>query len=449
MLLLLLYFDAYTVLYDKEHFSILHSLSLLYKITMWIGAWFVRILFLSPYPASLMRSRLYGVVTHLARQHQIEMLTPCTSMRELAEVQALQQAGFTITAQSEHVLQGMLRSVGALPSGQPLQVAFCASSGLRAALQERLLDGKFDLLHVESIRALGILPTRVPIPVVWDAVDCISQLYAQGRQTGATWRLRLLGSLESARVRAYEQQQLRRFRQILVTAERERRALLATAPTHNSSKPRSTLQGNLAEITVLPHGIDRAYFQPYSGKRQHETLIFSGKMDFHANIAAVRLLVQQIMPRIWRQRPDVRLVIAGSNPPAQIRRLARDPRDPRIEVTGYLPDLRLAISQAQVAVCPLPYAVGIQNKILEAMALGTPVVTSSAAASGLQVTAGKDLLVADEPEAFAHAVLRLLDDFALWQSLAEHGISYITAHHDWNTIIHKLITIYQQAIAIA
>lgn len=401
----------------------------------------MRILFLSPYPASLLRSRLYGFVTHLAKLHQVEMLALYSNTREWTEVQALQQAGFTINAQPTSLFQGLLRSIIALPSGQSLQVAFCTSSALRTTLQEHLLYKHFDLLHVESIRALGMLPSQVKTPVVWDAVDCISQLYMQGKRAGATWRLRLLGNLESQRVRAYEQQQLGRFQQILVTAERERQALLATT-THDSKRK---LEGKIAEITALPHGIDQEYFQPYFGKRQRETLIFSGKMDFHANIAAVRLLVDQIMPRIWQHRPDTRLVIAGSNPPPQIRHLTRDPR---IEVTGYLPDLRLTISQAQVAVCPLPYAVGIQNKLLEAMALRTPVVASSSAANGLQAIAGKDLLVADEPQAFADAVLRLLDDAGHWETVARHAVAYIATHHNWDAIIHKLTAIYQRAIAM-
>ena len=162
-------------------------------------------------------------------------------------------------------------------------------------------------------------------------------------------------------------------------------------------------------------------------------------MSFHANVAGILTFVQQTLPLIWRQRPDVRLVIAGSAPPTSVRRLARDPR---ITVTGYVPDLRSYIGRATVAISPLPYAVGIQNKVLEAMAMGTPVVVSASAAAGLQTLDGQDLLVAETAEAFAASVLHLLTDQELWQTLSQHGQAYVAAHHDWDAIIEHLTELY-------
>jgi glycosyltransferase involved in cell wall biosynthesis len=195
---------------------------------------------------------------------------------------------------------------------------------------------------------------------------------------------------------------------------------------------------------VLPHGIDQDYFKPSQTERSPETLLFSGKMSFHANIAAVLLLVKEIMPLIWQARPGVRLIIAGSNPPAKIRHLARNRL---VEITGYQPDLRPFIEQAQIAVCPLPYAVGIQNKILEAMALGTPIVASSQAAAGLQVRANHDLLIADSPRDFAEAVLHLLADRQLWTKLAMNGQEYIARQHNWQKITQQLNTVYAGVVS--
>ncbi len=399
----------------------------------------MRILFVSPYPASRIRARSYGFITQLAKQHFVELIALCANTREMSDVQALQQEGIVATAIYEPHIVRYMRGLTVLASQQPLQVAFDASPRLRRAISVRLLRGQFDLLHVELIRTLEAVPTTLPVPVVWDAVDCISQLYEQGGQVGITHMLRLIGSSEGRRVRAYEHAQLHRFRHVLVTAERERQALLAIAQDSKTTMPGQTS----AEITVVPLGIDQHYFQAYDGVRQAETLIFSGKMSFHANIAGVCFLVRYILPLIWQRRPTVRLVIAGCDPPASVRHLARDPR---IEVTGYLPDLRSAIAQAQIAVCPLPYAVGIQYKVLEAMALGTPVVVSTPAAAGLQAIAGRDLLVADEPADFAAAVLRLLEDQDRWHSLATHGVAYITTHHHWDVIIQQLTAIYAQAL---
>lgn len=399
----------------------------------------MRVLFVAPYPLSRVRVRSYGFVSQLAKRHDVKVLVLYSGKREEQDVQALRHEGFDITAIQERPVKKVLRALRAWGTHLPLQVAFDASPGLRAAIAALLQAEHFDLLHIEFVRALGALPDDLPVPVVWDAVDCISQLYEQGARFAATPVLRFVGQGEAHRTRAYERAKLQQFRQVLVTSERERQALLNLVQEESSE----ITKRSCAEITVVPHGIDQHYFRPYTGARQPGTLIFSGKMSFHANVAGALRLVERILPLIWKHRPDVRLVIAGTNPPGVIRRLTRDWR---ITVTGYVPDIRPHIAQARIAVSPLPYAVGIQNKILEAMALGTPVIASSSAAVGLQTVAGHDLLVADAPEAFAASVLDLLDNQVLWNELAQNGLNYIATHHNWEKIMRQLMTVYERTI---
>jgi glycosyltransferase involved in cell wall biosynthesis len=288
-------------------------------------------------------------------------------------------------------------------------------------------------------------------------VDCISHLYELGARAGATAMMRTIGMIEAQRVRVYEQAQLRRFAHVLVTSEQERQRLLYLLDwdCNNDCNNCREWEGNKGSrmglqrqnqnqhVAVVPNGVDQSYFTAYHGPRQAETLVFSGKMSYHANVAAALYLVEHILPRIWRKRPSVRLVLAGCDPPRILRRLSRNPR---IELTGYVPDLRPYIAQAQVAVCPLPYAVGIQNKVLEALALGTPVVASPCAIAGLQAVAGRDFLVADHPDAFALAVLHLLDSQPLRQRLASCGLDYVATNHNWESLIQKLTAVYRQAL---
>ena len=399
----------------------------------------MRILFVTPYPISRIRIRSYGFVSQLARKHAVTVLALCSGERDMGDMWELKSKGITIHAIQEKRIQQYIRSFRALGTDTPLQVAFGASPALKVAIKEELLTGKFDLIHVEFVRALGALPEAISVPVIWDAVDCISQLYEQGGLHGATPMMRFFGRSEAYRTRIYEQEYVRRLQHVLVTSERDRQALLQ----EERRSIDAVIDSEVAEISVVPHGIDRHYFQRYTGLRKHETLVFSGKMSFHANVAGVLNLVERILPHIWKQRPNVQLIIAGSAPPGIVRHLARDPR---IKVTGYVPDLRPFIAQAQIAVSPLPYSVGIQNKVLEAMALGTPVVASSSANAGLQTVAGRDLLVADEPEMFAESVLRLLNDSATWKKLAEAGLEYIATHHNWDSILEQLDAVYSHAV---
>jgi polysaccharide biosynthesis protein PslH len=401
----------------------------------------MRILFITPYPPSHIRARSFGFIRQLAKAHQVTLLCLYVYMQETVDLQSLVDEGVTIHTYNESRVSRYLRCVLALLFARhiPLQVVYATAPKMREAVRSYVTSGLYDLVHIEFIRALGLLPQTNSIPIVWDAVDCVSNLYTLGAQHSATGMIKLLGRREAHLVREYELQQLYRFRHILVTAERERQALHAILQeqTHGDE------QKSCATISVLPLGIDSVRFQSYNSTNRKDYLVFSGKMSFHANIAGALQLVREIMPHIWQKRPTLHVVLAGSNPPPSLLKLAEDPR---ISFTGYVNDLLPYIAQARVAVCPLPYAVGVQYKVLEAMALGIPVVASSQVATGIQAVAGRDLLVADDPQEFAEAVLRLYDDETLWQQLSEHSLRYVQTCHNWDRLMQKLLHVYGEAM---
>jgi glycosyltransferase involved in cell wall biosynthesis len=149
------------------------------------------------------------------------------------------------------------------------------------------------------------------------------------------------------------------------------------------------------------------------------------------------------MPLIWKRRPEATLTIVGSNPPKSIQQLAKDPR---VEVTGYVDDLRPYVRHAEVMLSPMVYSVGIQNKVLEAMALGTPVVVAEQAAAALGAVPNRDLLIARSAEEFAQATLRVMDNAELRATLSRNGREYVAQQHDWQVVTSGLVDIYQQAI---
>jgi glycosyltransferase involved in cell wall biosynthesis len=197
------------------------------------------------------------------------------------------------------------------------------------------------------------------------------------------------------------------------------------------------------KIDVLQNGVDLKYFLPGEGKRHKETIVVSGKMSYHANIAMVKHLVEVIMPQIWAQKPEAKLQIVGKDPPRLIRAMGEQPR---VTVTGTVSDIRPYLQKATLAVVPITYGTGIQNKILEAMACATPVVVSSHAASSLQAVEGHEVLVADTASDFASAVLALLGDSGRRTSLGTAGRSYVERNHDWFRVAAQLVDIYDMAI---
>jgi glycosyltransferase involved in cell wall biosynthesis len=166
-------------------------------------------------------------------------------------------------------------------------------------------------------------------------------------------------------------------------------------------------------------------------------------MSYHANISMVQYLVTDIMPRIWKTRPTARLCIAGKDPPPDIKELEQNPL---ITVTGTVTDIRPYLWRATVSVVPLLYGAGIQNKILEAMATGTPVVTTSRALSALHVQAGKELLVANTPEEFSQTIIQLIEDPNLQHKVGNAGAAYTKTYHRWSAISTRLVDLYQQTL---
>ena len=173
-------------------------------------------------------------------------------------------------------------------------------------------------------------------------------------------------------------------------------------------------------------------------------MLFAGKMSYHANEAAARRLIEHVMPRVWNARPDARLIIAGKDPSDALRALASPGR---IEITGFVDDLRGVMADATVLAAPMVYAAGIQNKVLEAMASGTPVVTSQSACAALDARVGSEVASAVDDETFAAVVVRLLSDRAYRDAMGAAGRAYVERHHDWSTLARTLIEVYDRGTA--
>jgi glycosyltransferase involved in cell wall biosynthesis len=301
----------------------------------------------------------------------------------------------------------------------PLQAAYTSSPAMMRRVRQTLQRQTFDIVHIEHLRSTTFARAINGVPTVWDSVDCISLLFERTLQGGPTLGSRLMARADLARTRRYESRQVGQYAVTLVTSPEDRAALwnLARRRGHHTA----------SDIVVLPNGVDLTYFAPQELPRQPDRVIFTGKMSYHANVAAALYLGQEIMPRIWQQRPDVRLQIVGKDPVPAVRALADDKR-------------------AAVATTPIRYGVGIQNKVLEAMAMRTPVVTAPQARTALLAREEEHFLIGESADDFATQVIRLLNDRGLAARIGTAGRQYVEEHHDWDNLAARLEQVYRQAI---
>jgi glycosyltransferase involved in cell wall biosynthesis len=260
-------------------------------------------------------------------------------------------------------------------------------------------------------------------------------LFEQAAQMSRSAFGRWVTRLELPRTRRYEGAVTRQFDRVLAVSRRDQQALeqLAGCPPDSG------------QVRVVPNGVDLEYFTPNFGPREPATIVFTGKMSYHANATAALHLVHHIMPRVWDHVPEAKIIIAGSAPTAAVCALA-ERHAPRVEVTGRVPDLRPYLQSATVAVAPITYGAGMQNKVVEAMACGAPVVASPRAVSALAVQAGTDVLVAESPADFAAALVRALRDEALRQQLGQNGYAYVSRHLPWPAVAEQLSRIYGELV---
>ncbi len=378
-----------------------------------------------PYPPDKGdKVRSYHWLRYLAARHAVHLATLVDDPADLAHVPVLERlcASVDVVFRSRTVMQ--MRALAALGGSRPLSVASFFSRDLARRVTRLAARVPFDVaLGYSSVMAEYL--DRLPgVPRVLDLVDVDSQKWLEYAERARGVRA-LVYRAEAGRLRRYEAASGRAVdRSVFVSRAEER------------------LYGGFAAgaaTAAVPNGVDAAYFAPAPRPADSAPiLVFTGAMDYYANVDAVCHFHERVLPVIARAYPAVRFHVVGRNPARAVTRLARDPR---VLVTGTVPDVRPYLQGAAVAVAPLRIARGIQNKILEAMAMALPVVTTSCGFEGLDADRGRDLLVEDDPDRFAEAVLRLLGDGALRTRIGGAARAAVVAGYDWTRNAALLETI--------
>ncbi len=413
----------------------------------------MRILFIVPYVPNPVHVRSFNLIKSLSdRGHEITLATLWTTREDRKDLERLAAYCQKILAFPLPKWRSYLNSLQALISPDPMQAAYCWTPELAHSLgtlfTDRIDPMQFDIIHIEHLRGarygISLEETlhvknraqgvhSVP-PIVWDSVDNISLLFQQASVHSSRLFSRLVTRFELSRTKSYEARLMHQFSNVLVTSQNDRKAFL---DLHSGTcKP--------PEISIIPNGVDTHFFAPDSTtRREPDTLVISGKMSYHANVTMCLNFVSQVMPLIWAKRPEVKLWLVGKDPTKELEALGKNPA---ITVTGTVADIRPYLRRAALAVAPLTYGVGIQNKVLEAMACGTPVVATPQAVSALSAVVGRDVAVANSPEDLAVTILGLLDDPDQCARLGRNGRRYVEQNHCWDEITAHLEEVYYGVI---
>ncbi len=370
------------------------------------------------------RLRLHAVATTLSAHLELTLVSLCESTAELE--MAVPDDG--VFAEVHRVLlppwRSKLHTALALPTRTPLQVAYYRDARFRRLAAE--LAPSHDGVFAHLIRTAAVALT-LPRPRFLEMTDAISLNYERVRAGGGRHRDPRVAiySVEQRRLLAAERALPDGFDASFLVSEVDRRHLFGPDP---AARP---------DVLVCPNGVDLDRF-PYRVPEPQDppVLAFIGNMCSLQNLDAAARAARDLLPLVRRSHPQARLRLIGRIPPDKARELRAVPG---VEVTGEVPDVVAAAHGAAVAVAPLRLGAGVQNKVLEYLALGLPTVTTPVALEGLAAVPGRDLLVADGDADFAAAVCRLLDSPEVRLDLAKAGRSYVERHHAWAAALAPMV----------
>jgi glycosyltransferase involved in cell wall biosynthesis len=391
-----------------------------------------RILVVTPYlpdpPEWGSAIRVRELVRELSTRHRVTLLayTMPWQAENARKVREICESVHTVPAPwpDGSNRAGRLRS---LASRTPYAVSRLASAAMQRAMDDLLAEGDYDLVQVESSLMSTLDLSRTPATIL-DTHNIEYELLRRTVSVERAWPRKVFNLVESVKVRRTEVSAWRRHDGCAVTSERERLELMSAVP----DKP----------VVTVPNGVDLGHWEPQHGLPT-SGIVFTGLMSYRPNIDAVTYFVREILPLIHRVRPDEIFTMVGWGLNDEVRALL----GPRVIATSRVPDVRPYLSAAAVVVAPIRFGSGTRLKVLEALAMGRPLVSTSLACEGLDVVPGRHFLVADDPMRFADAVIQLLEDRPLADRLGADGRRLMESRYSWTAATARLEELHDQVLA--
>ena len=380
-----------------------------------------------PYPLDKGdKLRAYHQIVELSKRHEIYLFCVTHSRVTEESVKALEPYCRQIRVVRLNLLLCYLNILCNWFASKSLQMGYWNTSRSKRLCRRFAAQVQPHIVYNQMVRTMPLV-ARLPFPKVMDFQDALSMnTERRMEQTTGFWRYIL--HYEFKMLRSSEYNAFSFFDALTIISDTDSEAI-----PHKRN----------GQIHIIPNGVDTDYFNPsFLIPHPSYSIVFCGNMSYAPNVDAARFLVEEIMPLVWQQMPDANVLLAGADPRPSVRRLASS----KVTVSGRIPDIRSAYASARIFVAPMRIGSGMQNKLLEAMSMRLPCVTTSIAATPLGATPGLHLLVADTAQEIADLVLKLnADEFH--RSIADQGHNFVLQHHSWPAAVQPLETIFNELVA--
>jgi len=396
----------------------------------------MRILFISwwwPYPANNgSKIRAYNLLRQLASVHDITLLSfAAPGEADPNHVEHLRAFCRHVEAVPRPDYRpNSLRATAGYLSRWPRSLVDTYSQAMARRVSDLVGAGSADVVIGYELQTMRYLELARGLPTIIEEIEVTGY---HDRVRAASGAARARAQLTVNKLESALHSLMARGCAVTVVSEQERELVLRAAPPG-------------ARVEVIPNGVDTIRLRPLStAQPQPFTLIYTGAVTYSANLDAVTYFVQDVLPLVRRQFPETRLLVTGGTGSVDVSALAAQPG---VTFTGYLPDVAAAVREAWAVVVPLREGGGTRLKVLEAMALGTPVVSTRKGAEGLDVRHGANILLADTADALAQAIASLFRDPALRAGLAGNARRLVEETYDWSVIGRRLLALVEDMAAV-
>lgn len=394
----------------------------------------MRVLFVAPrLPVPVdtgAKIRTFNIIKQVAKHCPVDLI--CYSFDEEDDVHVKKLKDLNVNVHLVRIEEPNIFDMAALIffDSKPFSVTKYLTRNMEERITKVLSENVFNLVHVDHIHMVHYRHLFGNLPCMVDEHNVEYRILERCAQIEHGWK-KWIYVKQAAKMRRFECEEVRKFQHCFAVSEEDQRLLTG-------------LSYGTTPVDVIANGVDTEFFKKTGIEEETQALVFTGSMDWLPNQDAVTYFCDKVLPLIWKVKGHLKFIVVGKNPSRELIVLAET--ESRIEVTGSVEDVRPFMEQAKVFVCPIRIGGGTRLKILESMSMQKPVVSTTVGAEGIKHTHGENIVIADQPQEMADAIIKLLDDTNARVRIGQAAREFVVENYEWDSIGQKIIAIYQNHV---
>ena len=362
--------------------------------------------------------RSYYQIKELSKSHEIHLISLSEKTISEKNITALNKYCKTITIYKMNLYKRIFKLFQTFFNNKPFQVNYFHHSFIQKKINIKISEIKPDYIFCQLIRTAMYVKNNHTIPKIIDYMDSLSKGMERRIKISNIF-MKPLVIMEFQRLKRFENLAFEFFNKHIIISKNDRKEI-----AHNKKD----------EIEIIGNGIDTDYFQKIDADIKYE-LIFIGNLSYLPNIEAAKFIAKEILPKLVGILPNIKILIAGSNPSNKVLKLANK----NIKIQGWVQDIRKTYSSGKIFFAPMTIGSGLQNKLLEAMSMGIPCITSELSNRSLKAIDEKNILIGNSVDEYINLIISLLNDDKKRKKIGESGRIYVIKNYNWQTANYKLL----------